>query len=151
MVMKTDRKYLESFKTWCWKGKSKSVEPTVWKMRKCCVELRRKGTSYTQYNEGRFAGLVTSCVEASWNALLKERRKGRADDEEDLSIYWMTWKNEKTLEFEGRAISHCLKNWIWKRVTEGKTEGTSRRWRRLTNLLDDLEEWEDIGIWWQKD
>jgi len=117
MVIKTDWKYLESFETWCWKGKSKSVEPTVWKMRKCYVELRRKGTSYTQQNEGRLAELVTSCVGAPWSALLKERRKGLVDDEEDLCIYWMDWKNEKTLEFEGRrTISHCLKNSVWKRL-----------------------------------
>jgi hypothetical protein len=47
-------------------------------------------------------------------------------------------------------IGRILRRSVLKRVTEGKAEGTSRRWRTLKHLLGDLEEWEDIGIWRQK-
>ena len=91
-----------------------------------------------------------------WNVVL----------EREVKIRWIDGlKNEKVLcgAKEERNILHAIKrkkvSWIGrmlrrsvlKRVTEGKKEGTSKRWRRLRHLLDDLEEWEDIGIWRQKD
>ena len=51
--------------------------------------------------------------------LLKERwreeGKGRVDEEEDVSSYWMTLRKRSVLEFEReRTWSHCMENWFWK-------------------------------------
>jgi hypothetical protein len=58
------------------------------------VESRIKGISYIKKEEGRLIGFVTSCVgTVLLNILLKERgkevSKGREENEEDVSSYWM--------------------------------------------------------------
>jgi len=61
------------------------------KKRKHYKESRRRGTFYTKQNEGRLTRLVTSCtVTAFHNMVLKERYNRWEDEEEDVSIQWMT-------------------------------------------------------------
>jgi hypothetical protein len=41
-------------------------------------------------------GLVTSCVGTAFeNTLLKEKSKGREDEEEGVSSYWMTLRKRE--------------------------------------------------------
>jgi hypothetical protein len=54
----------------------------VWKI-KNYKELRKKGTSYTQYSKGGLTVLVTCCVGTAFlNMLLMERWKRWKDEEE---------------------------------------------------------------------
>ena len=61
-LRKVDQKYLESFKTWCWR----SMEKINWTdpVRNEEVLESQGGEEYPTYNtkEGRLTGLVTSCV-----------------------------------------------------------------------------------------
>jgi hypothetical protein len=53
------------------------------------AESKGKGASYIQCNEGRITGVVTWRRNCLLSALLKERWKGREDEEEDVRGYWM--------------------------------------------------------------
>jgi len=59
-------------------------------MKKYYIESRGKGISYIQYKAELygFVGVVT----AFYETLLKERYKGRTDEEHDVSSCWMTLK-----------------------------------------------------------
>jgi len=67
-------------------------------------------TSYIKLNEERITGLVKSYVETIfWSTLLKERYKGRQDEEEDVSSHEVTLSKREILEIEEESIiSHSL-------------------------------------------
>jgi hypothetical protein len=51
--------------------------------------------------------------------LLKKRYKGRQDEEENISRYWMTLRKDEILEFKRkRTISHSLENSLWKEAMD---------------------------------
>jgi len=114
-------------------------------------------------NEMLHWSIVVYCVENRseipwkfWNVVLETEVKIRWTDRLKNAKALRGAKEEGNIlhAIKRRRVSwigHILRRSVLKRVTEGKTEGTSRRWRRLKHLLDDLEEWEDIGIWRQKD
>jgi len=62
--------------------------------------------------------LVTSYVGTAFhNTLLKDRSKGREDEEEDVSSYCMRPGNEKVLESERRSTRwHSMANSLCKRL-----------------------------------
>jgi hypothetical protein len=46
--------------------------------------------------KGSLNGLLTSCaIPAFYNALLKVRYRGREDEEEEVSRYWMTLRKRE--------------------------------------------------------
>jgi hypothetical protein len=54
------------------------------------IELTRTNIAYLQSKEGTLTRMVISFVRTVfYNTLLKERQKGREDEEEDISSYWM--------------------------------------------------------------
>ena len=61
--------------------------------------------------------MVTSYVGTAFdNKYLKERSKGRQDEEEDVSSYCMRLGNEKVLEIErGSTRSGSMENSLWKK------------------------------------
>jgi hypothetical protein len=61
-----------------------------------------------------------------------ERQKGREEEEEDVSSYWMTLKEREYTEILFHHLYIELK-------VDGKTEGTRRQGRRCKQLLDDLK------------
>ena len=91
-----------------------------------------------------------------WNVVLETEVKIRWTDRRKNAKALHGAKEEGNIphSIKRRRVSwigHILRRNVLKRVIEGKTEVTSRRWRRLKHLLDYLEEWEDIGIWRLKD
>ena len=45
--------------------------------------------------KGSLDGLLTSCIiTAFYNTLLKERDRGREEEEEEVSSYWMTLREK---------------------------------------------------------
>jgi len=76
-------------------------------MKKYYLESRSRGISYMKYVNGRRTGLVTFCIEtAFYNALLKERYKGRQgrrrrellDDLKERRTLWIALCGELALE-----------------------------------------------------
>jgi hypothetical protein len=56
------------------------------------------------------------------NCLLKhvtegKKRKWRKDEEEDVSRYWVTLREQRILEIErGSTMLHSVDNWLWKKL-----------------------------------
>jgi hypothetical protein len=81
---------MESFETWCWRRMELSWADRVRNgaiLRTVKVERKILHTM----KRGKLIGLVTSCVGTAFgNTLLKERQKGREEEEEDVSSYCTT-------------------------------------------------------------
>jgi hypothetical protein len=72
---------------WCWRRLVGAIE---WKIRMSYIQSRRKGTSLIQRKQKRLTGMVTSCVRTAFqHTLLKTKIRGRKDEEENASSYWM--------------------------------------------------------------
>jgi len=86
--------------------------------------------------ERRPIGLVISCVEtAFWNALLKERSKGRVNEEEDINNYWMRLRKQvRHLKLREEALDRT----VWG-IRLGRAGG--RVARRTTGWMIWMNEW----------
>ena len=85
-----DQKYVESFDTWCWRRMEISWTDRV--RSEVMLERVKEERNVRTGKESRLTGLVTSCVGTAFeNTLLKERHKGREDEEKDVRSYWITF------------------------------------------------------------
>jgi hypothetical protein len=99
---KVYQKYLDSSEERSWRRIEKIIRSDRVKNGKkyiyiYCAESRKKRTSYIEYSERRLIRLVSSCVETAFqDTLLKERQKGREDEEEeDVSSCWVTLRKKE--------------------------------------------------------
>jgi hypothetical protein len=93
MLRKLDQEYLESFEMWCWRRMEISWTERVKNEVLRKVKEERK-LLHTIKRRKSITGLATSCI-AFRKRLWKEREKGREDEEEDVSRYWMTLRKRQ--------------------------------------------------------
>jgi hypothetical protein len=82
---------------------------------------------------------VIKLLHSALSIIIKEKYKGREDEEEDLRCYWMILSKYKVIKLFHSALSLIIKR---------KIDGTLRRGRIRKQLLDDLKE---VRRYWKKE
>jgi len=112
-------------------GRRASVGPIVWKMKRCYVESRRKGTSYTPYKERmpNWSGHISRR-----NCLLKHVIDGKIEGRREVKVRRGRRRKQLLDDFQERRVYWQLK--------EDALYVHNSLWKRLLNELRVVLDWQ---------